>query len=199
MLRRIVRRGCQLSAKSIATDLQTSCGLQISSRTVRRKLHGFHGRVAASKPYITKCNAKRRMQWCKSHRHWTLEQWRRVLWSDASRFSIWQSDGRVWFSGLPGERYLSDCIVLSVKYDGGGIMMWGCFSGTVKASAYQEILDNFMLPTLWKQFGDAHFLFQHDCAPVHKARSMNTWMSEFGVEKHDWLTQSPDLNPIEHL
>ncbi|TMZ26485.1 hypothetical protein EMF65_33690 [Klebsiella pneumoniae] len=95
MLRCTVRRSRQLSAESIATDLQTSCGLQISSRTVRRELHGmgFHGRAAASKPYITKCNAKRRMQWCKARRHWTLEQWRRVLWSDESRFSVWQSDG----------------------------------------------------------------------------------------------------------
>uniref|UniRef100_A0AAR2LZK9 Structural maintenance of chromosomes protein 6 n=1 Tax=Pygocentrus nattereri TaxID=42514 RepID=A0AAR2LZK9_PYGNA len=35
----------QLSAESMATDLQTSCGLQISSRTVHRELHGigFHG------------------------------------------------------------------------------------------------------------------------------------------------------------
>ncbi len=32
MLRRIVRRGRQLSAESIATDLQSSCGLQISSK-----------------------------------------------------------------------------------------------------------------------------------------------------------------------
>ena len=45
MLRRIVRRGRQLSAESIATDLQTSCGVQFSSRTVCRELHGmgFHG------------------------------------------------------------------------------------------------------------------------------------------------------------
>ena len=70
----------------------------ISSRTVRRELHGmgFHGWTAASKPYISKCNAKHRMQWCKAHRHWTLEQWRRILWSDESHFSIWQSDGQVW-------------------------------------------------------------------------------------------------------
>ncbi|CAI9618655.1 unnamed protein product, partial [Staurois parvus] len=26
--------------------------------------------------------------------------------------------------------------------------------GTLKTSAYQDILDNFMLPTLWEQFGD---------------------------------------------
>ncbi|KAK3511800.1 hypothetical protein QTP70_023175 [Hemibagrus guttatus] len=42
--------------------------------------------------------------------------------------------------------------------------------GTLNASAFQDILENFMLPTLWEQFGDDPFLFQHDCAPVHKAR-----------------------------
>ncbi|CAI9581713.1 unnamed protein product, partial [Staurois parvus] len=45
MLKRTVHRSCQLSAKSIAKDLQTSCGLQISTTTVHRELHrmGFHG------------------------------------------------------------------------------------------------------------------------------------------------------------
>ncbi|KAK3524848.1 hypothetical protein QTP86_007847 [Hemibagrus guttatus] len=43
--------------------------------------------------------------------------------------------------------------------------------GTLNASACQYILDNFILPTLWEQFGDDPFLFQHDCTPVHKART----------------------------
>jgi len=68
--------------------------------------------------------------------------------------------------------------------------------GTVNASAYQGILDNFMLPTLWKQFEDGPFLFQHDCSQMHKARSIMTWMNEFGVEELDWPAQSSDLNPI---
>ncbi|CAI9541287.1 unnamed protein product, partial [Staurois parvus] len=74
MLKRTVRRSRKLSAESIAKNLQTWCGLQISPTTVCRELHGmgFHGRAAASKPYITKCNAKRRMPWCKARRHWTL-------------------------------------------------------------------------------------------------------------------------------
>ena len=46
----------------------------------------------------------------------TGRQWRRVFWSDETRFSIWQSDGRVWVWQLPGEQYLSDCIVPSVKF-----------------------------------------------------------------------------------
>ncbi|CAI9561031.1 unnamed protein product, partial [Staurois parvus] len=86
------------------------------STTVNRELHGmgFHGGAAASKLYITKCNAKRRMQWCKARHHWTLEQRRHVLWSDKSRFAVWQSDGHVWVWWFPGEWYLPDCTVPSV-------------------------------------------------------------------------------------
>ncbi|CAI9575891.1 unnamed protein product, partial [Staurois parvus] len=71
MLKCTFRRSRQLSAVSIAIDLQTSYGLLINT-TVCRELHGmgFHGQAAASKPYITKCNAKRRMQWCKARHHW---------------------------------------------------------------------------------------------------------------------------------
>ncbi|KAI2648434.1 Transposable element Tc1 transposase [Labeo rohita] len=43
------------------------------------------------------------------------------------------------------------------------------------------------------------FLFKHDCAPMHKARSIKTWLDGFGVEELDWPTQNPDLNPIQHL
>ncbi|KAK3570129.1 hypothetical protein QTP86_011955 [Hemibagrus guttatus] len=55
--------------------------------------------------------------------------------------------------------------------------------GTLNASAYQDILDNFMLPALWEKFGDDPFLFQHDCTPVHKERSIKTWMSKFAVKE----------------
>ncbi|CAI9624225.1 unnamed protein product [Staurois parvus] len=90
MLKHTVRRSRQLFAESIDKDLQTLRSLQIST-TVHRELHGmgFHGSLAASKPYITKCNAKSRMQLCKARRHWTLEEWRCVLWSDESCFPVW--------------------------------------------------------------------------------------------------------------
>ncbi|CAI9568779.1 unnamed protein product, partial [Staurois parvus] len=45
MLKCTVHRNCQPSAESIAKDLQTWCGLQMSPTTVCRELHGmgFHG------------------------------------------------------------------------------------------------------------------------------------------------------------
>ncbi|CAI9552172.1 unnamed protein product [Staurois parvus] len=45
MLKRTVCRSRQLSAKSVAKDLQTCCGLQIGTTALHKELNGmgFHG------------------------------------------------------------------------------------------------------------------------------------------------------------
>ncbi|KAK3562506.1 hypothetical protein QTP86_034771 [Hemibagrus guttatus] len=55
--------------------------------------------------------------------------------------------------------------------------------GTLNASVYQDILDNFML------------LFQHDCAPVHKARYKGEGIVN-GSPQKVWECLKPDPNGL---
>ena len=71
--------------------------------------------------------------------------------------------------------------------------------GNLNAIAYNAILYYSVLPTLWQQFEEGAFLFQHDNAPAHKAWSIQKWFVEISVEELNWPAQSPDLKPIEHL
>jgi hypothetical protein len=92
------------SVATLTTEFQTASGRDVSTRTVREELHemGFW-RAAPHKPKITMHNAKRRLEWCKAHRHWTLEQWKHVFWSDESPFTIWQSNWQFWVWQMPGD------------------------------------------------------------------------------------------------
>ena len=85
----------QVSQISALLELPQSTVRAVSTITVRPELHemGFHGRAATYKPKITIRDDKLWLEWCKADRHWTLEQWKRVLWSDESCFTIWQSKG----------------------------------------------------------------------------------------------------------
>jgi hypothetical protein len=71
--------------------------------------------------------------------------------------------------------------------------------GNLKVTAHNDILDDSVPLSLFQQFGEGPFLYQLDNDPMHKARSIEKWFIEIGVEELDRPAQSPDLNPIEHL
>ena len=90
------------------------------------------------------------------------------------------------------------------------VMIWGAMSSAgvgklcflkskVTASVYQNVLEDFMIPSADDLYGDADFIFQQDLAPAHTARSTKTWFDAHAITVLDWPANSPDLNPIENL
>ncbi|KAI2646769.1 Transposable element Tcb1 transposase [Labeo rohita] len=118
--------------------------------------------------------------------------------SDESKFcmSFGNQGARVWRK--TGEREMPKCLKSSVKYPQ-SVMVWGAMSAAVNAASYQEILEHFMLPSAEKLYGDEDFIFQHDLAPAHSAKTTGKWFTDHGITVLNWPANSPDLNPIENL
>jgi transposase len=82
------------------TAVQTARHLQavrrIHPQTVRNRLReaGLRSRCPAIRTILDQVHRRRRLDWCRRHQRMTLGWWRRVAFSDESRFSVSRSDGR---------------------------------------------------------------------------------------------------------
>ena len=70
-------------------------------------------------------NAHRRLECCKRRCLWTVEQWKKVLKSDESRYGYGNQMGvLVGTWRIPGERYLPECVVSILKFGVASVMVW---------------------------------------------------------------------------
>lgn len=187
-------------------------GVASSNSTVRRRLQerGLNARRPRVKPLLTQRHRRLRLDFAREHSDWTWVDWSVVLFSDESKFNLYHHDGRQVVRRRPGEEYLPQCIAPSVKYGGGGVMVWGVMSargigtlktitGTLKGTTYIDILGDYLVPAAhFMGYGD-RFIFQEDNAPCHKARIVTEWKNNEGITTLPWPPQSPDLSPIENL
>jgi len=146
-----------------------------------------------------------------SHQDWTVEDWKKVVWSDETKINRLGSDGRKWVWKKAGEG-LSDRLVEGTKkFGGGSLMMWGCMmwdgvgyackiDGRMDSALYVSILDEDLQASLdyYDKTAD-DIIFQQDNDPKHTSGKAKEWFSDHGYQVLLWPAQSPDLNPIEHL
>ncbi|CDQ92018.1 unnamed protein product [Oncorhynchus mykiss] len=104
---------------------------------------------------------------------------------------------------MPGEHYNSASLKVWWRNNGGIMVCYSWFGqgplvpvkGNLNATAYNDILDDSVLPTLWQQFGDGPFLFQYDNAPVCTKRER--WASNRKVAGSNPRADKVQICPCE--
>lgn len=197
--------------KSSAAILKELGDVNISYKTVQRRLIevGLFSRRSAKKPMISSRNRKARLNFAKKYLHWTAAEWKKVLFSDESKFNLFGSDGMQWVHRPVGKRYDPKYTRPTIKHGGGSVMVWGCVSGygTGPLFVIEGILDRFGYLDILKNemltYAEEHlpitWIFQQDNDPKHKSRVIRDWLENESIRVLDFPAQSPDLNIIENL
>jgi transposase len=102
-------------------------------RVLRRA--GLKKTKPTRKPGLTKQMRAERLAWCRAHEHWTLEDWKRVIWTDETAVVLNHRRGgyRIWRRS--DERFVRSCI--RERWKGySEFMFWGCFSYDMKGPCH---------------------------------------------------------------
>ena len=192
-------------------------GLSVGHTTVITAIHelGYRRCVARRRPLLKKIDYKCRLEFARAHKDWTVEDWKRVIFTDEMSVKIGdQRKDIVWVWRKPGEEFHKDCVDPK-KRSGAGMMFWGTFRGgkmgpglffqlnpgqKINSTIYR---DQVLLGPL-KMFQEeskneiAEPIVMEDGAPVHKG------VCEKPRKDMKWATyshppNSPDLNAIENI
>jgi hypothetical protein len=116
------------NAAEVTRTLMDITNQPISSQTVRRHLKkaGMKAVVKRKRPLLKKRHRQARLDFALTHKDWTVEDWKRVVWSDETKINRLGSDGKKWVWKRPGEGLSDRLVEGTVKFGGGSLMMWGC-------------------------------------------------------------------------
>lgn len=184
----------------------------MSRQTVSRRLRaaGIRAYRPYRVPFLTNRHKRLRLQWARLRQRWRICDWRRVLYTDESRFCISRADGRLRVYRRRRERYAQNCLLPVQPFGLGSVMVWGGICGNRKtnlvivegnltAQRYiNQVLRPVVLPFLREDVNEG-VLYQQDNARPHVARIVQDFFTDNQMDVLPWPARSPDLSPIEHL
>jgi len=189
------------TASQIAKDIKEKYNKDLHSDTVCKIL---------KKPLISQVNKIKRMEFSRKFNNKPQEFWKKVIFSDESKFCIFGIKGRTTVWRKTGTALEIQNLVPTVKHGGDGVMVWGCMaaSGVGNLVFIESTMDHKMYINILKEnlhqsattLGlEDDFWFQQDNDPKHCAINTKLWLLYNVKNQLNSPPQSLDLNPIEHL
>ena len=184
----------------------------LSAGTIRNRLReqGLRSRKMRKRPRLSPAHVSRREQWAMQRVHWRMQQWRRVVFTDESRFRLYRNDGRIRVWRMPRQEMLQQH-VQRTQQQGASLHVWAGITLTgktelvvlnrnVTGERYAELLESHLLPFMTQIYGDtANWILQDDNAAPHRAAVVARLKEHLGIRTLRWPARSPDMNPIEHV
>jgi len=206
------------SRQGTVAEAHSVMQLRVSRRTAQRMMNstGYRAMKKTKKPALDESHVKKRLDYALKHRDWTVEDWKKVLWTDETKVNLAGSDGVQYYwdrqshkSKVIPERGIKK----TKKFGGGGVMIWSCFGwdgvgwatrieGNINGKMYLAILKDEMVKSIAHCIPEeleTDWILMHDGAKCHKALDVTTWLEDKDIPILDHPPQSPDLNPIENL
>ncbi|GFX68963.1 transposable element Tcb1 transposase [Trichonephila clavipes] len=207
-IRRVATSAPTTSLASIQRHLPPSRHPVPSRETIRRRLTevGLRSRRPLRRLPLTPHHRQCRLDFCRPRATWSVTDWRRVIFSDESRFSLSADDHRTRVWRRTGQRSDPAFIVERHTAISQGVTVWGAISwdtrsslvvlqGTLTARRYvDDILTPIVLPMISSRPGA---IYQQDNARPHTARLSQQCLQ--GYDVLPWPARSPDLSPIDHV
>ncbi len=140
--------------------------------------------------------------------HYTLDQWKRFLFTDESKFTL-RFNQKIRVLRTANEINEPFAMTGSIKHDD-RIMVWGGMTahgvgnlykieGILEQNQYHQIIRHQLMPSARRLFNNRNWTFQEDNDPKHTANSTKALYNQLHILCEEWPANSPDLNPIEKL
>ena len=128
-----------------------------------------------------------------------MRQWRQVIFTDVSRFTLYRADGRRHMYRRRGERFANACVVERDRFGGGSVMVWGGIAHGIKSQliivagnmTVVRYRDEILRPVAVPLVQQRNLILQQDNSRSHVARDCQDVLANNNI--------GPDLTPIEHM
>jgi hypothetical protein len=168
---------------------------QVSPSLMRQMLLecGLGARIRPKKWEISPINRKKRLEWAKCMLNLSLDDWKRIVFTDESKFE--HRVGAQYIRGSTHQSTFDNYAVCSNRW-GPSVMVWGAISaegifhieflnGKVDGAAYKIVLEKAIGHRV-AIFQRGELYFQQDNATVHTCNTLAEYFTKQGFKPIPW-------------